>query len=99
MWCGVVLRARGIDVVGVGGAGGVLMHAVSTLTERGVQKSSQSPVVWQRGLEALCSGIDAFGGEPTNENRELCHVHAVNGYKVAVGGGWSARPSAAGRGR
>ena len=62
VWCGVVLRARGIDVVGVGGAGGVLMHAVSTLTERGVQKSSQSPVVWQRGLEALCSGIDCIWG-------------------------------------
>ena len=65
VWCGVacqVLMLLGWVLVIGGWYAWVLMHAVSTLTERGVQKSSQSPVVWQRGLSALCSGIDCIWG-------------------------------------
>ena len=65
VWCGVacqVLMLLGWVLVIGGWYAWVVMHAVSTLTERGVQKSSQSPVVWQRGLEALCSGIDCIWG-------------------------------------
>ena len=64
VWCCVpeVLMLLGWVLVIGGWYAWVLMHAVSTLTERGVQKSSQSPVVWQRGLSALCSGIDCIWG-------------------------------------
>ena len=65
VWCGVacqVLMLLGWVLVIGGWYAWVVMHAVSTLTERGVQKSSQSPVVWQRGLSALCSGVGCIWG-------------------------------------
>ena len=57
VWCGVacqVLMLLGWVLVIGGWYAWVVMHAVSTLTERGVQKSSQSPISCRLIARPLC---------------------------------------------